>query len=114
MINSACILSNDSDIVILSIAFFEKLKTLGLEKLWVSFGTSKNRRWFPIHDLTTRLGPNKSKGLLFFHAFSGCDTVSGFRGKGKKSFFSAWNVFPEITDTFCKLSQFPVDFEDDI
>ena len=114
MINSACILSNDSDIVILSIAFFEELKTLGLEKLWVSFGTSKNRRWFPIHDLTTRLGPNKSKGLLFFHAFSGCDTVSGFRGKGKKSFFSAWNVFPEITDTFCKLSRFPVDFEDDI
>ena len=30
MINSACILSNDSDIVILSIAFFEELKTLGL------------------------------------------------------------------------------------
>ena len=29
----------------------------------------------------------QSKALLGFHAFSGCDTVSSFFGKGKKTFF---------------------------
>ena len=43
--------------------------------------------------------------MLFFHAFSGCDTVSGFRYKKKKSFLQTWNVFPEVTNTFQKLSR---------
>ena len=43
MIKSACVLANDTDIVVLSIAFFEELKNLGLEQLWVSFGISKKK-----------------------------------------------------------------------
>ena len=43
---------------------------------------------------------------------SGCDTVSGFRGKGKKSFYQTWNVFKEVTEIFVKLSRFPVNLEE--
>ena len=62
--------------------------------------------------MSMNLGTLRSKGLLFFHAFSGCDNVSGFRGKCKKSFFQTWNVFQEITETFVKLSKFPVNLEE--
>ena len=48
--------------------------------------------------------------LSFFHALSGCDIVSAFKNKGKKSFFQTWEVFPDITNTFLKLSSYPVDF----
>ena len=92
-ISSACILSNDTDIIILAVAFFEELSLLGLKTLWVSFGVGKNRRWFPIHNLYRYLGHSKSKGLLFFHALSGCDIVSGSRGKGKKSFYQTKESF---------------------
>ena len=112
LIRTACILSNDTDVIIIALSYFAQLKALGLEQLWVSFGTGKRRRWLPIHDLSAHLGPEKSKGLLFFHAFSGCDTVSGFRGKGKKSFLQTCNVFPDITETFAKLSRFPVSISD--
>ena len=112
VIRTACILANDTDVIILAVSHFAQLKLLGLEQLWVSFGTGKRRRWIPVHDLCAHLGPEKSKGLLFFHAFSGCDTVSGFRGKGKKSFLQTWNVFPEITETFAKLSRFQVSVSD--
>ena len=37
--------------------------------------------------------------------------ASGFRGKCKKSFFQTWNVFQEVTETFVKLSKFPVNLE---
>lgn len=55
--------------------------------------------------MANTLGPEICSGILFFHAFTGCDTVSGFSGKGKKSFWKAWKSFPEITNTFKELSQ---------
>ena len=112
LIKTACILSNDTDVIIIAISHFEQLKLLGLEELWVSFGAGKRKRWIPIHSLSTHLGPEKSNGLIFFHAFSGCDIVSGFRGKGKKSFLQTWNLCPGISPTFAKLSKFPVILED--
>jgi hypothetical protein len=38
-------------------------------------------------------------------ALTGCDTVSSFFGKGKKSAWEAWNVYPGVTDTLISLSQ---------
>jgi uncharacterized ParB-like nuclease family protein len=49
----------------------------------------KDLRWIPIHDIVRSLGP-RSKALPFFHAFTGCDTVSAFVGKGKKTAWQAW------------------------
>jgi ABC-type transport system involved in cytochrome bd biosynthesis fused ATPase/permease subunit len=46
------------------------------------------------------LGPDKSRVLPLFHAFTGCDTVSAFGGKGKKSAWEAWNVYPNLTKAF--------------
>lgn len=73
----------------------------------MSFGQGGNLRWFPIHDLYTSIGLEKSKGILFFHAFTGYDVVSGFRGKGKKSARQTWDVCVEASDVFAKLSQYP-------
>ena len=57
------------------------------------------------HQVASDIGLVKCHALLFFHAFSGCDTTSGFAGKGKKTFYEAWKNVPEITPLFCKLSQ---------
>ena len=32
------------------------------------------------------------------HAFTGCDVVSAFRGKGKSTAWQTWDVYPEATD----------------
>ena len=82
---------------------------MGLRELWVAFGKGRDTVWYPIHKYANHLGQRKSKALLFFHALSGCDTVSAFRNKGKKSFFQTWEVFPEITDTFYNLSNYPIE-----
>ena len=86
-ISSVSIHANDSDIVILATAFYHELNNIGLKELWVSYGRGRTTVWLPIHKYAKKLGAPKSKALLFFHAFSGCDTVSAFRSKGKKSFF---------------------------
>ena len=58
------------------------------------------------------LGP-RAQALTFFHAFTGCDTISAFRGKGKKSAWQAWNVFEEATEVFRKLSTMPESISED-
>ena len=40
------------------------------------------------------------QSLLFFHAFTGSDVTSAFKGIGKKSAWKVWQCYPEVTDTF--------------
>ena len=51
-------------------------------------------------------------GMLFFHAFTGCDVVSAFNGKGKKTAWQTWNVCDEASVIFTKLSQCPSKIEE--
>ena len=91
--------------MVIAAALFEKLAEEGLKELWVAFGQSGKRRWLPIHKLVEKLGAERCKGLPFFHAFTGCDMVSGF--KGKRTFFQVWNNFSDATDAFVLLSNCP-------
>ena len=75
----------DSDVIVICIGnFFD----MNIDELWVDFGT-EGVLYYPIHDIAHELEPTTSKGILFFHAFTGCDTVSSFFYIGKTP---AWNV----------------------
>ena len=64
-----------------------------------------------IYEFYASIGPTKLKVFFFFHAFTGCDIVSSFRGKGKKSAWQTWDVCPEASDVFTKLSSYPTHVE---
>ena len=38
--------------------------------------------------------------LPIFHALTGCDTVSAFCGRSKKTAWNTWKLFPEVTSAF--------------
>ena len=42
-----------------------------------------------------------------FHAVTGCDIVSAFRGRGKKTAWDVWQVYPEVTGAFLHMLQGP-------
>ena len=52
--------------------------------MWVTFGKGEKTRWIPIHEVVSAIGLEKTNGILFYHAFSGCDIVSSFHGKIKE------------------------------
>ena len=81
--------ANDTDVVVIAISTLPSLQELGFEKLWIAFGQGTHLRWIPIHDIVSTIGPEKTIGILFFHTFSGCDVMSAFHGKGKRS---AWQT----------------------
>ena len=96
----------DTDVVVIAIAKFVEM---GLEEMWIAFGTGKSYRQIKIHDIVNRIGEEKSVALTFFHAFTGCDTVSFFANCGKKSAWKAWQAYPEATNAFYALCSKPSD-----
>lgn len=52
------------------------------------------------HVVVSGIDPRTSAALPVFHAFTGCDTVSRFEGRGKKTAWKVWEVFPDVTEAF--------------
>ena len=91
----------DTDVAVIAISLFHKLD---LEELWIEFGTDVNfdvnLEWLPIHEYAENLGESICQAMPVWFAFTGCDTVSAFFGRGKRL---AWNTFKPnsaATDAF--------------
>jgi hypothetical protein len=84
----------DTDVVVLAIAMHHQI---GEGETWVAFGTGDHLKYIAAHVIAEKLGHSKSQALPFFHAFSGCDTVSAVNGRGKKTAWEVWKVYPEVT-----------------
>ena len=59
----------DTDVVVLSVAAAAKFD---IQELWVAFGTGKNFRYMPIHEIVASIGPSKSQALPIYwmrHSF---------------------------------------------
>jgi len=86
----------DTDVVVLAVS---RLQDLNVNEIWIAFCTDKHYRYLAMHSIAEQLGTQRSKALLMFHSITGCDTVSFFSGRSKKSSWDLWNAFPQITDT---------------
>ena len=103
----------DTDIIaILTGAYFELALAYPLADIWVAFGKGKKFRFYCINHICASLGESKARALPVFHALTGCDTTSAFRGKGKKSSWKAWKSFEEVTETFVFLAGHPFEHLD--
>ena len=96
----------DSDVVVLAVYAFAQL-TSTLNELWVAFGTAKHYRLIPAHKICAAVGLDKCLALPMFHAFTGCDPVSCFSGRGKRTAWDTWNMYPEIAGQFASLMKKP-------
>ena len=74
----------DSDVVILCLTHADVAMSNGIESFLVLYG-SKDKK-IDIIDNFNKLGVSVCKSLTFFHAFTGCDTVSSFYRVRKAKF----------------------------
>lgn len=98
----------DTDVVIILVgAFFDLLQNQPMADTWIAFGMSKNYRFYSVNAIYNYLGKAKSRALPVFHALTGCDTTSFFKGKGKKSSWQAWQAYEEVTEIFEYIASHP-------
>ena len=102
----------DTDVLVLAVWMAQELNEV-VDELWLAFGTGKNFRYIAAHELSATLGPDKAKALPIFHAITGCDTVSSFAGRGKKTAWAVWETFPEVTNAFLDLASAPSEISED-
>ena len=105
-----CDQKEDTDVLILAISIAQMLLA---DELWVSYGPAKQISYLPAHEIASVLGQEKASVLPMFHALTGCDTVSFFGGRGKKSAWDVWNVFPNLTYTLKTLMTSPENVSDE-
>ena len=102
--NKVSIRTVDTDVVVLAVTTAQRLNIC---ELWVAFGVGKHFRHIPAHEIAKALGPSSCIGLPMFHALTGCDTVSFFGGRGKKTAWEVWKVYADVTPAFCTLTARP-------
>lgn len=90
---SIIIKANDTDVLFIAISVLPSLQKLGLQEMWIAIGQGTYMRWIPVHEVVSAIGLEKARGIPYFHTFTGCDIVSAFCGKAKKSAWQTWNVF---------------------
>ena len=101
---SVMIRTADTDVVVLAAA---AVATLSPEELWVSYGTGKSHKVLPALLFAKALGSSQSRCLSLFHALTGCDTTSFFAGHRKRTAWTTWENFPDVTCAFLELARAP-------
>ena len=70
--------------LVLALGFRRKLSP----QIWMCTGTASKREYIPMHEIN--LPDEIVKNIIAFYAITGCDSISQFAGKMKKT---AWKVF---------------------
>lgn len=77
--STVVISSDDTDVFVLALAF----KSFLPSSVYINCGTQATTRYMEITHVVQRHGSDVCRCLPGLHAFTGCDTVSAFSGKGK-------------------------------
>ena len=102
----------DSDVVMLCLTYVDHVIANGIEKFIVIYGPKKKKIDIIYH--LVKFGSDICNGFSFFHAFTGCDTVSSFYRIGKAKFWDVWQSkvkagSKDLTNIFKRLSNTPTD-----
>jgi hypothetical protein len=76
---SVIIASEDTDVLVLCLALASQIPC----SIYQKHGTKTKMQYLDIDKIANSLGASVCNALLGMHAFTGCDTVSAFAGRGK-------------------------------
>ena len=99
----------DTDVIVILLGKFNDVFSRYPDfDVWIKFGVGKSMQHIHLKSVVNKIGLRISRGLPFFHALTGCDTTSSFKGKGKKSAWQTWKSFQAATPIFEELSHYPI------
>ena len=84
----------DTDVVVLAVTTAHRLN---IDELWVAFVIGRSFRFLAAQEIAKTRGPNKCQALPFLQAFIGCDTVSCFGCRCKKTAWETWKSDDGVT-----------------
>lgn len=95
------IIAEDTDVLILSLAYCKDIPCF----LYQKCGTQNRTRFIDITKLNITIGDSTCKALVGLHAFTGCNTVSAFSGRGKLVGLRQMKKDSSFVEAFSELGQ---------
>lgn len=99
---SVVIVSEDTDVLVLLLAF----KSFIPSSVFIKSGSQTRVKYIDISRVVERVGASVCRSLPGFHAFTGCDTVSAFAGRGKVAGYRIVKQNAEFQEMFQHLGMF--------
>ena len=87
--NSVAVKTVDTDVVRLILAHLSEFDHL--YDIEVDFGFGKNRRYYNINKISSKLTSEQRLGLMFYYTFTGCDMTSSFFKITKTAWWKIWS-----------------------
>ena len=103
----------DTDVLVLLLSYIGQVELNDIE---IHAYLINSDRYYNIKQIIRELGSDICLALPFFYAFTGCDTVSSFYGKGKCKAYDVWvksERKDDFTDVFVELGEMPTDVTSD-
>ncbi|PIK48591.1 hypothetical protein BSL78_14548 [Apostichopus japonicus] len=69
-------------------------------EIWISFKAGKTTRMISLNTIATSLGTKTCKAMALFHAFTGSDSTSSFKFKGKRYCCKLMQEVPTLMEEF--------------
>ena len=101
MYPSIIVSAEDTDVFIFCLAFQGQLGAY----IFIKCGTATRTRLIDIRKITNVLGQKVCEALLGMHAFTGCDSVSAFSGRGKVKALKPLMDNENFQDTFRQIGE---------
>ena len=95
------ICAEDTDAFVLTLAFHDKIRV----PLYQKCGNKARSRIVDITEVAAKIVTSACQALLGMHAFTGCDTVRAFAGRGKAKALKLLTNSKEHQDMFLLLGQ---------
>lgn len=100
--------TGDTDVVIILLSNFHHIKALNATaEIWICFKTGKTSRMISLNSLATKLGTETCKAMALFHVFTGSDSTSSFKFRGKRSCCKLMHEVPQLTEEFATIVDTP-------
>ena len=102
------VLSNDTDVLVLTLHNTDRFKRKGMKELWQRAGVANTSRFIPIPVLSAKLGPNVCRVLPALHILTGCGATSkvGTKPASMKANPVPWQILARCITLECGGCQF--------
>lgn len=95
------IVADDTDVLVLSLSFSKDIPC----RVYQKCGTQNRTRFLDVTKLCQSLGESVAVALIGMYAFTGCDTVSAFAGRGKMGTFKLLKTDKTYQEAFLELGR---------
>ena len=100
--------TGDTDVIVILLSNFHHIKALNpAAEIWISFKAGKSTKMISLNSIAANLGETTCKAMALFHAFTGSDSTSSFKFKGKRYCCKLMNKVPSLMEEFATVVDNP-------